>query len=36
MGDDGMGSSITIPSFFIRKTDGDKIKAAMKNTPVYI
>mmetsp|Transcript_22836 Transcript_22836/g.17277 ORF Transcript_22836/g.17277 Transcript_22836/m.17277 type:complete len:222 (+) Transcript_22836:397-1062(+) len=36
MGDDGSGSSITIPSFFIRKRDADKIKAAMVNSHVYV
>lgn len=30
MADDGMGSSVRIPSFIIKKSDGEKLKAAVK------
>jgi hypothetical protein len=38
MADDGSGLSISIPSFFINKKNGDNIKEALKKSPgsVYI
>ena len=38
MADDGSGLSISIPSFLIRKNDGDKIKEAWRNavSSVYL
>lgn len=31
MADDGMGNSVRIPSFIIKKSDGDKLKKAVKS-----
>jgi hypothetical protein len=38
MADDGSGISISIPSFFINKKNGDNIKMALEKSPgsVYI